>query len=132
MSRAGGVPRDRALGAITSIIGTRTQTVTLARPTESVGSMGETTTTTSDHQEDIWLFDPQETVVEVPTGETQGGSIMGLALDGVDIQHNDRVTHGGVEYEVDTVVGRPRDADADGTTHTDVSYFTITFTRRDI
>lgn len=130
MVRAGGVPRDRALGAISSIIGARTETVTITRPTESVGSMGEVSETTATHTEDLWLNAQQIGVIETPAGERETGAIFAVGLDGIDVQKDDRVTHGGVEYEVDSVVGIPDDNDADGTTHSDTRYFRIRLVRR--
>lgn len=122
MVRSTGVPRDRPLGHITKIIGLRSATKTISRVTETVGSLDQTETSTADHTEDVWLFEPFEAPSEVVAGERVNGDLMGLAMDDADIERDDRITHGTAEYEVDTVVGRPND---DNT-----SYLVITLVRR--
>lgn len=132
MTRSTGIPRKRGLNGISRIIRSRTRTVTINRVSESKGSLDETTTTTTEHSERIWLFEPRENVSQEIAGEQLDGSLGGLAVaDGtVDVQHNDRVTHGGVEYEVDTVVGHPADGNADGTPSPETDFWLITFMRR--
>jgi hypothetical protein len=117
---------------MTRIIGARTSSVTVSRPTTSKGSLDETTTTTNDHTEDLWLFEPNETIAEEVAGERVEGSLGALAIsDGtVDLQVDDRVTHGGVEYEVNTVVGHPEDDDPDGTASPDTDFWMASFVRR--
>lgn len=92
--------------------------------------MGQQEETTVNHTEDLWLFSPDEAVGEVAAGERINGDLMALGLDGIDIEKDDRITHGGVEYEVDTVIGRPQDNNAGGSTHTDTNYFVISLVRR--
>jgi hypothetical protein len=106
--------------------------VTIDRPTESVGSLDEVQTTTDEHTEQMWVFEPRENVAQELAGERIEGSLGGLSTaDGtVDVQHNDRLVHGGVEYEVDTVVGHPDDADADGTASPDTDFWVVSFVRR--
>lgn len=127
--RAGGAPRGRALGTISSIVHQRTQTYTITRPTQTTGSLDQTTETTATHDEELWLFDARESSREVLAGERLTGSLGALGLDGIDIQPNDRLTHGAVTYEVESVVGKPDDADADGTAHSNTDYFVIQLTR---
>lgn len=131
--RSTGIPRSKGLLGIRRIIGSRTRSVTVKRPSTSTGSLGETNTdSTDDHTEHIWLFEPNESISSEITGERLDGSLGGLVVsDGsVDIQHNDRVVHGGVEYEVDTVVGHPNDDETDGTDSPDTDFWMVTFTRR--
>lgn len=130
MARSSGIPRSVGVHGITRIIGARTSATTINRPTESLNDLGETETTTSDHTEDLWLFEPQEAATEIPAGEHVTGQLAALGLDGIDVQREDRITHGGAEYEVDTVIGQPEDNDADGTTHTDTAYFVVNLVRR--
>jgi len=80
----------------------------------------------------VWVFEPRENVATEITGEHLDGGLGGLVVsDGtVDIQHNDRLTHGGVEYEVDTVVGHPNDGEADGTATEDTDFWMVRFVRR--
>jgi len=124
MVRSSGIPRGRGVAGITHIIGARATATTVKRVTESKGSLDATTETTAAHTEDVWLFDPTETNIQASAGERVTGDLGGLAVaDGnVDIQHGDRLTHGGVEYEVDTVVGVPDDARTE--------YWQITLLRR--
>lgn len=128
--RAGGAPIGEAQAVIESIIDARTRSVTVTRPSKSTGSLDETTETTSDHTEQLWLVSPSEYISEVETGERTTGDLRALGTDGIDVQHGDRITYGGVEYEVDTVVGRPDDNPADGTNHSGIEYFDITLIRR--
>lgn len=124
MPRSSGIPRGRVVGGITRIIGSRATATTVTRVTESKDSLDATSETTTEHMEDIWLFDPEESSVQGLAGERVTGDLGGLAVaDGmVDIQNGDRVTHGGVEYEVDTVVGVPDDEETD--------YYQISLVRR--
>lgn len=130
MTRSTGIPRGRGLDGISRIIRSRTRTVTVNRVNESKGSLDETQTNTSEHTERLWLFEPRENIAQEIAGERLEGSLGGLAVDSLDIQHNDRITHGGVTYEVDTVVGHPDDGDADGTNSPDTDFWMVTFTRR--
>lgn len=127
---AGGAPLTRGPRQIASIIRARTQAVEITRATESTGSLDETTETTSTFTEDLWLGDVSESLSSVVSGDRSVGTLTALGLDGIDIEVDDRLSYGGVEYEVDTVVGRPADADADGTSHDGTRYFAITLERR--
>jgi len=131
--RSTGIPRSKGLIGIRRIIGSRTRSVTVKRPSTSTGSLGETDTdSTDDHTEHIWLYEPNESISSEITGERLDGSLGGLVVadGGVDVQHNDRVVHGGVEYEVDTIVGHPEDAEPDGTESPTTDFWHITFNRR--
>lgn len=112
MVRSSGISFDNAYGHIKRIVAARASATVFTRPTESTDSLDQTTETTADHTETAWLYDPQEQQVSVIAGERQTGGLNALLVaDGtVDIQPDDRVTHGGVEYEVDSVVGLPDDA----------------------
>lgn len=126
-----GAPRGRALKAIRNVIQTRQVPTTISRPTTTTGNLDQQQTTLTDHTERLWVFDPQSNVTEVAAGERVQGDLNALARDGIDVRKDDRLTHGGVEYEVDTVVGFPEDAEADGTDHDeDTAYFHITLRRR--
>lgn len=127
-----GIPRRRAIGGITRVIGTRAAPTTITRVSTTTGSLDETVETTDEHTESIWVFSPRENVADEITGEHLDGGLGGLIVaDGtVDIQHNDRLTHGGVSYEVDTVVGHPNDGEADGTQSDGVDFWMVRFVRR--
>lgn len=132
MRLSNGLPQTSGIRGLTRVISARTRSVVVSRPTETTGSLDETTTTTTDHVENIWLFEPREGVAEEVAGERINGGLGGLAIaDGtVDLEHNDRITHGGVTYEVDTVVGHPEDGDADGSSTPDTDFWVVSFTRR--
>jgi hypothetical protein len=132
MERSTGLPRQKGLAGITRVIRARTRSVTVTRVTETKGSLDQTKESTDGHTEQMWLFEPREAVAQEIAGERLTGSLGGLAVaDGtVDVQPDDRVTHGGVEYEVDTVVGHPNDGDADGTASTDTDFWVVNFVRR--
>ena len=132
MTRSSGIPRRKGLGAISTIIGARSRPVTLVRPTTTTNALDETVETTTEHVESMWVFEPRQNVSAEITGEHLEGGLGGLVVsDGtIDIQHNDRLTHGGVEYEVDTVVGHPNDGAADGTPSDGVDFWMVRFTRR--
>jgi len=123
--RSTGIPRGKALGGITKIIAARTSPKTIKRPTETVGSLGETQEQLQeDHIEDLWLFRPEENRVQSVAGERITGDLGGLTLsDGrTDVKKDDVILHGGVEYEVDTVEGLPDEDDPD--------YWVVNFLRR--
>lgn len=126
MTRSSGIPRGRGLRGITRIAAARATATTITRPTTSTDSLDSTQETTAEHTERVWLFSPDENSIEVSAGERVTGDLNGLAVEPedatVDIQKGDRITHGGVEYEVDTVEGRPDDNQTD--------YWSITFIRR--
>lgn len=133
MARSTGIPRRRGLGGISRIIGARTTAKNIRRYGETTNSLGETDTTlTSDHTVDLWLFDPSEGNGTEIVGERLDGALNGLCVaDGtVDLEHNDRITHGGVEYEIDTIVGHPEDNDPDGTASNGTDFWMIALTRR--
>lgn len=131
MGRASGISRVGSLGMMTRIIRSRSRTVTFTRPTKTTTELGDTEETTDEHTESVWLFQPEESVSDEITGERINGSLGGLVVAdiGPDIQKDDRITYGGVEYEVDTVVGHPSDDEADGS-ESEADFFQINFVRR--
>jgi hypothetical protein len=120
------------MAGMTTVVSARTSAVTVSRPVESTDSLDAVTTTTSDHTEDVWLFQPQERVSEQLVGEQLDGSLGGLLVsDGtVDLQLNDRVIYGGVEYEINSVVGHPDDDKPDGTASPNTDIWIVDFARR--
>ena len=132
MARSSSLPTAKPLSGITRVIRSRTRSITVDRPTKTTNEFDEQTETISEITQDIWLFQPRENVGQEFAGERISGSLGGLVVadDTADIGHNDRLTHGGVEYEVDTVVGHPEDDDADGTASPNTDFFVVEFTRR--
>lgn len=124
MVRSSGTPRGRALGAISAIISGRSSSKTVKRPSESKDSLDQTVTTTTEYSESMWLFAPNENTVQSLAGERVTGDLGALVTaDGtVDLQRDDRLTHGGVEYEIDSIVGRPNDESP--------NYWMVTLVRR--
>lgn len=132
MARSSGFSTSRPRAGMTRIIRSRSRSVTVSRPTTTKTSLDDTQETLTEHTESVWLFAPQDSVSEEIAGERVNGSLGGLVVadQAVDIVKDDRVTHGGVEYEVDTVIGHPDDADADGTDSRTTDFFIISFVRR--
>lgn len=131
MTRSSGMPTGRPLAGITRIIRSRARSVTVERPTETTNSLDTTDETLSEHTEQLWLFEPTENVSQELVGERVEGSLGALGVaDGLDIQKDDRITHGGVAYEIDTIVGHPDDAAADGTTQDGTKFFMVSLVRR--
>lgn len=130
--RSSGIPRDKAIGGLGAILRGRTAPKTVTRPTKSTGSLDQTTETTASHTESLYLFRPQEAVADTMAGERITGDLGGLAIaDGtVDLSKDDRVTYGGVEYELDTIVGVPEDDEPDGTDSPNTDYWRLSFVRR--
>lgn len=130
MARSSGFPRSSAITGHTRVIRSRTRPVTVERVTETTGSLDEVTTTSTEHTESLWLFAPRESVSEELAGERLDGGLGGLAIaDGtVDIEHGDRVTYGGVVYEVDTIVGQPVDGEPGNAP--DTEFWVLDFERR--
>lgn len=125
------MPTSRPLGGITRIIRARSRSVTVNRPTTTTNSVGTNEETLTEHTESMWLFQPTESVSQELTGEQINGGLGALVVSGTpDIAKDDRITYGGVEYEVDTVVGHPQDGDADGAASDGVDFFVVDFVRR--
>lgn len=115
MVRSNGIPRRRVVGGISRIISSRASAQSVTHVTTTKDSLDSKTETTTESIEDVWLFDPDETSVQSVGGERITGDLGGLAVaDGtVNIGNGDRMSHGGIEYEVDTSVGVPDDEQTD-------------------
>lgn len=133
MSRSSGLSTSRPFGGMRRIIRMRSRNVVVKRPTETTNSLDATTETLAEHTESLWLFEPQENVAQEMAGEQVNGSLGAIVVAGSpDIEKDDRLVHGGVEYEVDTVVGHPEDGDADGTLSPEVEFFLVDLVRRHV
>lgn len=133
MSYSSGLPTGRGISHITQIIRQRTSATTVTRATKTRNDLDGTDETTSEHTEDMWLFAPNESTPTEITGYEVNGSLGGLLVadGGEDLAIEDRIVHGGVEYEVDSVVGHPNDESPDGSSdYPDVDFWVIDFTRR--
>lgn len=131
MARSSGIPTRRPIGGITRIIRSRSRSVTVSRPSHETNELDDTVETLTDHIEQMWLFEPREQAASEIAGERINGSLGALVVAerAVDIRHGDRITHGGVEYEVDTVVGHPDDDEADGSVSEGVDFFVVDLVR---
>lgn len=113
MVRSSGIPRRKLLSGIVNVTAARATSTVITRPSTSKGSLDETVETTTEHTEQLWVFDPNETSVGTLGGERQVGDLEALGVEpdtgSLNVQNGDRITHGGVEYEVETVVGAPDD-----------------------
>lgn len=132
MARSSGLPTGRFQRGITRIIRARSRTVTVERPTTTTGALDQETETTEEHIVDCWLYQPTEQTANEIAGERVNGDLGALAVaDGtVDLQRDDRIVHGGVEYEVDAVVGHPHDGATDASPSPDTDFWTINLVRR--
>lgn len=105
----------RPHGGMRQLVRIRSTPYDLERPSGSqVGAMGERSTANTDSTTTItgvnlWLFDPDTANVDTSFGDRLEGDLRGLALDGADVQYDDRVTHGSHEYEVERVTHVPDD-----------------------
>lgn len=126
MVRSSGIPRGRGFMGITRIIASRASPTSVTRVSTTTGDLDQTVESTTEHIEDLWVFVPDERSVQALAGDRSYGDLGCLAIEPenntVDIQKGDRITHGGVEYEVDTIEGRPDDDDPD--------YWSISLVRR--
>ena len=74
--------------------------------------MGETIDTSNPtHNEDVWLFAPDERNIESEFGERLLGDMLGMALDDADLQVGDQVDDGNTTYEVEDLVYKPNETD---------------------
>lgn len=132
MPRSSGIPTSRPISGITRIIRSRARSVTVSRPTVQKNSLDGTSETITEHTEQMRLFEPRESIAEEVTGERVNGGLGALVVaeSTVDVQKDDRITYGGVEYEVDTIIGHPQDGQPDGTESPETEFYVISFTRR--
>lgn len=122
MARSNGISRDLHFSRMRSVVGARATTTTFTRPTVSTGTLDETTETTTEFTEQVWVYNPRERTTQADAGERILGDMRGLqvadtsydpATDDPPIQKDDRITHGGIDYEVLTVVGLPDEQNPD-------------------
>lgn len=132
MARSSSIPTSQPLSGITRIVRTRTRSVTISRPTTTTNALDDIEKTLSEHTEDMWIYEPRESVGQEFAGERINGSLGALVVAdrAVDLQKDDRLVHGGVEYEIDTIVGHPEDTEPDGTVSPNTKFFVIDFVRR--
>lgn len=88
-------------GSMKRRVSARTSDYTITRVTETTNDAGEIVDSEQEHQRTLWGFEPIETTVQSRSGERSTGAIQALAQPSEDIQLDDRITHDGIEYEVD-------------------------------
>jgi len=130
MKRSSGIPRSAAIAGHTRVIRARSRDVTVSRPTKTTNELDEVTETTTERTASIWLFQPRESIADEIAGERIDGGIGGLVVSdkSVDLQKGDVVTYGGVEYELDTIVGHPEDGEPGNAP--DTAFWMLDFERR--
>lgn len=120
--RSTGISRDLHYSKMRTIVAARSISVVFTRPTVSTGTLDETTETTSEFTEQVWVYNPRERTTQADAGERILGDMRGLMVadtaydpntDSPPIEKSDRITHGGVDYEVLTVTGLPDEQDPD-------------------
>lgn len=88
-------------------ISARATEYTITRVTETVNEAGEVEETESTHTATLWCFSPRNMTSQLMSGEHTSGSLQALMIPSEDVTFDDRLTHGGVEYEVDDVIIYP-------------------------
>lgn len=114
------IPTSNPHDSLRTIVRTRSATYTVTRPDADAGGarFGESSETTSTHDENFYLFSPEERVIDTEFGDRLDADLQGLSLPAADIEHDDRVKHGtdengdDVTYEVDGIQHLPSDKDA--------------------
>lgn len=104
------IPRGGGYKALKRVVRMRSSTYDLARPTidSGGGRFGESSeSTTTVAGVSMWLHDPEEIDQDTEYGDRLGGDLQGLAHPSADIQVDDRLTHGGDEYEVSRIMHLP-------------------------
>lgn len=114
------IPTSNPHDSFRTIVRTRSTTYEVTRPDGDAGGgrFGESTETTTTHDEDCYLFSPEERVIDTEFGDRLDADLQGLALPSANIEHDDRVKHGtdengkDVKYEVGGIQHLPSDQDA--------------------
>lgn len=101
----------------------RSSAYTVTRVTETVNDVGEIVESESTHTVNLWCYSPRNVTSQLISGEHTSGDLQGLVKPSEDITFDDRLTHGGVEYEVDDVTVFPDE--------TQPIYHKLTLVRRD-
>lgn len=132
MARSTGISTRQSRHAMSRLIRQRAQSVTINRPVRMTNALDDTDETIDEHTESMWLFDARESIADEIGGDRINGGLGGLVVAGraVDLDKDDRITHGGVEYEIDTIVGQPVDDDPDGTCSPETTFYIVNFVRR--
>lgn len=90
------------------LINQRAMSYDIARVTgETVNDVGETVEETNEFTESLWCFTPRNTTEQVMSGERTRGKLQGLAIHSADLMMDDRLTHGGAEYEISNMTMMP-------------------------
>lgn len=95
-----GAPHRR----LRAVVRRRVEAYSITRPAGNIGALGESRSTTTTHNADLWLFRASEVPLETDFGERLTGSLGGLALPGTDVQEGDLLTWNGDRYRVAEVV----------------------------
>lgn len=104
------IPRGGGYKALKRVVRMRSSTYDLTRPSVDSGGgrFGESTETeTTVASVSMWLHEPNEIEQDTEYGDRLGGDLQGLAHPSADIQTDDRLTHGGDEYEVSRIMHLP-------------------------
>lgn len=80
---------------VTRVIGTTTNDV------------GEPVPDTTEFDVNVWCYTPRGRTAEWMSGDHTTGVLQAMSNADVDLQYDDRLTHDGVEYEVDEIITYP-------------------------
>lgn len=107
------VPRRGGFEKLRTVVRMRQSSYDLDRPSDShdgrFGSNDSGSSTVSGVE--MWVYSPNENNLDTPYGDRIGGSLQALALPGIDVKIDDRLTHGAQTYEVDAYEQLPNDDD---------------------
>ena len=131
MELSSGLPNRKGLHGLTRVIRARQTPTTITRVTQTRNELDDLVEDESEHTEDMWVFEPIEAPSNEVLGERLNGDLSALSIaDGVNVERGDRIAHGGISYEIDTIVGHPTDDKTDGTESPDTDFWIIGLTRR--
>ena len=102
------------------VIRERLMEVEVQRVERGLNERGGETQTTTTHTQHIWLYRPDEANIQNEFGMQLNGDLSGLAIPtqydpptDFDVEHGDRIEHGGITYEVEAIRTYPDPRDPD-------------------
>lgn len=106
-------PRRHGLSGIRRAVRSRSEFYDLERPSTTEGRFGDDdTSTTTVRDVRLWVNPPTSIVQNTEFGDRVEADAIALALDGEDVQQNDRLVDGVTEYEVHGVDYLPDERNA--------------------
>lgn len=108
-----GIPRRGGYSALRRVTRARSESYDVERPSTTRSRFGdEQTTTVTISNVRLWIQPPTNIVSNTEFGDREEADAVAIALDGADVQQNDRVVDGGTEYEVHGIDYVPNERNA--------------------